>query len=99
MDILTTILSYALLMVIYLGILALDITLFFLIARFLATRWPRPLFNRFDEVGTPLITPLFDVTQRIGRVPYYECFFWISLALGIGRFILLSIMQSMTTVS
>ncbi len=94
MEILVSIIGYAVVVIAYVGIIAVDITLFFLLAHVLARKWPQPLFSRFDKIGSPIIEPLINATQRIGRFSNHTCF-WISLALSISRLFLTSIVHAM----
>ena len=94
MNVLVGIFDHVVLVVLHLGIVGLDIVIFFLLVKFVADRWPHAVFRNFDRIGASLIEPLFALTQRVAKVTYNGCFFVLSVALSVCRLVLVAIANS-----
>lgn len=79
----------------HIGVLALDVTLFMLLAKYLSILWPVAPFTNFATVGEPLVSPVIATTKRIGNVSYRASFFFASLALSIARMCLVAFANSL----
>lgn len=98
MNVLLIIVSHRVIAIVYVGILAIDITLLFVLAHALARKWPHPFFCTFDRIGTPIITSMMSAIQRIHRVSRGASLFWGSLVLSMARVLLTVLAQTFLTV-
>jgi len=66
MNILVGLFGYFFIAAIHLVVIALDVTLFFLMARGLANKWPVALFIAFDSIGSPVVDRLLRAAKPLG---------------------------------
>lgn len=88
--------EHVILAMIYLIAIALDVTLFFVVMRYLATKWPTAFFTRFDAIGSPIVNPILAAANKAG-ISYRARFIAILLALMVCRLGLGVIANSLIT--
>lgn len=90
-------LSHALMLLLYVTIVACDVTLFFVLAKFLATKWDASPFRNFSRAGKPITEPLFRVAQDAFRVDERACFLGLSIGLSACRCCLVVVIQALAS--
>ena len=93
MDLLVGLIGLLVMALVHVVVIALDIVLFFVLARFLSDGWKLALFERFNAAGSPLIEPLFILLQKIGFASRAQ-FLVLSVALTICRLCLVIFARS-----
>ena len=82
------------LVLLHFSIIALDITFFFLLMRFLSMQWQVVPLTTFADIGRPLIDWLIANTRTSTGVSYRSCFLVLSLMFTVARLLLVAIANS-----
>ena len=93
MGILAGLLGLILIAAVHLTVIALDVTLFFLVVRCLAIKWPVALVTTFDDIGSPIVDRLLQAAQPFGSSRGNR-FLAVSLTLTVVRLVLVASVQT-----